>query len=226
MVGVGVNDVPIVGEPVAYGVGFIALLAVLLSRFIANYPITLAHEGGHMLALLVTFRGTDGWTMEDNADGATDPGRGGIWFFTLFVAFVGYAAPPFLGLAAAALIAAGNPWAVLLASIVLSLFAVALSRNGLAFLVPALIVFGLGWLLLSGSSELQAAFAVGIAWFLLFGGLLDNLRLLGNRSGDGHRLAGMTLIPNFLWNLAWVVVALVALIVGGQFLLRPGYDIG
>ena len=36
----------------------------------------------------------------------------------------------------------------------------------------------------------------------------------------------MTLIPNFIWNLLWIVVAVVSLIVGGQLLLRPGYDIG
>lgn len=228
MVGVdlAVNDVPIVGQPLAFGVGFIALLLVLLSQLLARYPITLAHEGGHMLALAITLRGIKGWELEDNADGGTDPGREGIWFFTLFVVFIGYAAPPLLGLAAAGLIAAGNPWAVLLASIVLSLFTVALSRNGLAFLIPALIVFGLGWLLLKGSASLQAAFAVGIAWFLLFGGFLRNLRLLQAASSDGARLARMTLIPNFIWNLLWIFVAVVSLIVGGQLLLRPGYDIG
>jgi hypothetical protein len=226
MGGLGVNDVPIVGEPVAYGTGFIALLLVLLSQYLARYPITLAHEGGHMLALAITLRGIRGWRLEDNADGGTDPGREGIWFFTLFVVFLGYAAPPLLGLAAAALIAAGNPWAVLLASIVLSLFAVALSRNGLAFLIPALIVVGLGWSLLGGSASLQAAIAVGVAWFLLFGGLLRNIRLLQAVSSDGARLARMTLIPNILWNLAWIFVAVVALIVGGQLLLRPGYSAG
>ena len=35
VVGVGVNDVPIVGEPVAYGTGFIAFLLVCFSRYLA-----------------------------------------------------------------------------------------------------------------------------------------------------------------------------------------------
>jgi hypothetical protein len=104
--------------------------------------------------------------------------------------------------------------------------AVALSRNALAFVVPALIVIGLTWLLLAGSGSLQAAFAVGIAWFLLLGGLLDNVRLLQGRSGDGGALAKLTLIPNVIWSLVWIFVAVVTLIVGGQLLLRPGYAIG
>jgi len=228
MVGVdlAVNDVPIVGEPIAFGVGFIALLVVLLSRFLAKYPVTMAHEGGHMLANLFTLRGNEYWKLEDNADGETMPGSAGNWFTRTIGSIVGYAAPPLLGLAAAALIAAGNPWAVLLATIVFSVLAVGLSRNGLAFLIPALIALGLTWLLLAGSGPLQAAFAVGIAWLLLFGGLLDNLRNLSGRTGDGDALAKTTLIPSFVWNLLWLFVAVVALIVGGQLLLRPGYDIG
>lgn len=224
--GLGVNDVAIVGEPVAYGVGFIALLLVLLSSVLGVYPITLAHEGGHMLANLATLIGNNGWKLKDDATAVTASKSSGIWLIQLVTAFVGYATPPLLGLAAAALIAAGNPWAVLLATIVLCVLAVALSRNGLAFLIPALIALGLTWLLIAGSGALQAAVAVGIAWFLLIGGFVDALRLLAAPSSDGSELAKLTLIPNFLWSLTWVFVGLVALIVGGQLLLRPGYDIG
>jgi hypothetical protein len=199
---------------------------VLLSRFVANYPITLAHEGGHMLTNLLTLRGNDYWRLEDNADGLTVSKESGFWLTQLVVFFFGYATPPLLGLAAAALIARSNAWAVLLATIVLCVLAVALSRNALAFVVPALIVIGLTWLLLAGSGSLQAAFAVGIAWFLLLGGLLDNVRLLQGRSGDGGALAKLTLIPNVIWSLVWIFVAVVTLIVGGQLLLRPGYAIG
>ncbi|GLZ45255.1 membrane protein [Actinomycetospora sp. NBRC 106375] len=225
-VGLGVNDVPIVGEPLAYGVGFIALLLVLGSRYLVAYINTLAHEGGHMLANLVTLRGTDYWELEDNADGGTMPKNVGGWIRKNIGSFVGYPTPPLLGLAAAALIAVGNPWAVLLASIVLSVLAVALSKGGLAFLVPTLVVLGLTWLLLAGSGNLQAVFAVGIAWVLLIGGFVKNVSLLGAPSQDGANLAGRTLIPNFVWSLIWIFIALVALIVGGQLLLRPGYGIG
>jgi hypothetical protein len=228
MVGVdlAVNDVPIVGEPIAFGTGFIALLLVLFSRYVIAYVNTLAHEGGHMLANLVTLRGTEYWELEDNADGGTMPKNVGGWIRKNIGSFVGYATPSLLGLAGAALIAAGNPWAVLLASIVFSVLAVALSKNGLAFLVPALVALGFTWLLIAGSDTLQAAIAVGLAWVLLIGGLVKNFSLLQKPSQDGAHLAGRTLIPNFVWSLVWIFIAVVALIVGGQLLLRPGYDIG
>ncbi|GAA4885808.1 M50 family metallopeptidase [Actinomycetospora straminea] len=228
MVGVdlGVNAVPIVGEPVAYGTGFIALLLVLISRYIIGYPLTLAHEGGHMLANLFLLRGNDGWELEENAEAGTKWKNAGGWIRKNLGSFIGYTAPPLLGLGAAALIAAGNPWAVLLATIVLCILAVGLSRNGLAFIVPALIVTGLTWLLLAGSSALQAAVAVGLAWVLLFGGLLQTIRNLSGRTGDGDALFSRTWIPNAIWNLIWLFIAVVALIVGGQLLLRPGYMLG
>jgi hypothetical protein len=225
-VGLGVNDVPIVGEPVAFGTAFIALLLVLISRYLVGYPLTLAHEGGHMLNNLLLLRGNNGWTLDDNAEAATEWKNAGGWIRKNIGSFIGYATPPLLGLAAAALIAVGNPWAVLLATIILCILAVGLSRNGLAFLVPALIVLGLAWLLLFGSGPLQAAFAVGIAWVLLFGGLLETVRNLSGKTGDGEALVGRTWIPHVVWNLVWFFIAVVALIVGGQLLLRPGYGIG
>jgi hypothetical protein len=224
VVGVGVNDVPIVGEPVAYGTGFIALLLVLLSRYLSFYPITLAHEGGHMINNLVLQRGNDGWTLDDDATAGTAFKNAGNWLVKNIGNFVGYATPPLLGLAAAALIAAGNPWAVLMASIFLSVLAVALSRNALSFLVPALIVLGFTWLLLAGSAALQAAFAVGTAWLLLFGGLRQ--AVMHFPSDDGAKLASRTWIPNLVWTALWLFIAVVALVVGGQLLLRPGYEVG
>ena len=48
-VGLGVNDVSIVGEPVAYGAGFIALLFVGFSTYIARYFYYYAAAGGPLL---------------------------------------------------------------------------------------------------------------------------------------------------------------------------------
>ena len=223
-VGLGVNDVPIVGEPVAYGTGFIALLLVLLSRYVTFYPVTMAHEGGHMLNNLILQRGNDGWTLDDDATAGTAFKNAGNWLVKNIGNFVGYLTPPLFGLAAAALIAAGNPWAVLLASIIFSVLALALSRNGLAFLVPALIVLGFTWLLVAGSASLPTAFAVGTAWLLLLGGLRQSVMMFP--SDDGDKLASRTLIPNIVWTAIWFFIALVSLIVGGQLLLRPGYDLG
>ena len=225
-VGLGVNDVPIVGEPVAFGAGFIALLVVGFSTVVGGYFYTFAHEGGHVLALVVLARRVFGFWLYDKGQMKGLTKGNDRRLAAIFVGFAGYATPPLLGLAGAALIAAGNPWAVLLAAIVLSLLALLVARNPLAFTIPLLVVLGLGATLLRGSVEIQAFAAVGVVWFLLISGAAEALSFRG-RKGDASNLAEWTVIvPAFVWELLWAFIALVALIVGGQLLLRPGYDIG
>lgn len=43
---------------------------------------------------------------------------------------------------------------------------------------------------------------------------------------DAAFLSRATLLPRSLRYVVWVGLALIALVVGGQLLLRPGYDIG
>lgn len=222
MGGLGVNAVPIVGQPIAYGIGFVVLVIAGSVRVLSRYFSTFAHEGGHMLAILLTLRPLVGFTIDDNADAETTWLGGGA-ISTFLIRVVGYATPPWLGVAGAALIADGNPWAVLLAALVLSIAGVAASRNALAFTVPAIVVLGVGWLLIRGTPALSAAVAVGIVWLLLFNGAADALDFSGRKT-DAALLAGqVVIIPAVAWELLWAVLAVIALIVGGQLLLRPGY---
>jgi hypothetical protein len=230
MVGVdlAVNDVPIVGEPVAYGAGFIALLVVAFSTVIGSYFSTFAHEGGHMLAAVGTMRRLTGYWIYERTSGLRGLTRHEgpqPAFANVVVSVAGYLVPSLLGLAGAALIAAGNPWAVLVASVVFSLLALLPARNPLAFTIPLLAVLGLGAALLEGTGTVQAFAAAGVVWFLLIVGLVESYQLPSN-GGDAASLASRTLIPGFVWKLFWLSVSLISLIVGGQLLLRPGYAIG
>ena len=209
-VGLGVNNVPIVGQPIAYGAGFIALLFVGFSTFIGWYFYLYAAAGGQLLTLVGLVQPIDGFGMYDEypASGSlVVGGRGSV--VSLLVRIAGGVAPPLLGLAGAALIAAGNPWAVLLAATILSILALLVARNALAFTIPLLVVLGLGAALLYGSEEQQAFAATFVVWFLLIAGTVWAFR----------RKA-------VLWRLLFSFVAVVALIVGAQLLLRPGYGIG
>ncbi len=225
-VGVGVNDVPIVGEPVAYGLGFLILILVLASGLTQRYFLTFAHEGGHVLATIFTFRRYDGFEIDDQSGGATKlrPLRWRI--STPIIFFFGYPAPLLFGLGAAGLIAAGNPWAVLLITGLSGLLGVLAGANNLARLVSALVFLGIGWALLDATARVQAGAAVGIAWFLLISGFADLVRVRLTATVDAQALARMTLVPRVVWALIWVVIGLFCLIVGGQLLLRPGYAIG
>lgn len=225
MVGVGVNGVPIVGEPVAYGAGFVALLIVAFSTVVGGYFSTFAHEGGHMLALVGTAQRVVDYELypRGSLKGRTRGQPGPLTNIVFLVA--GYLAPPLLGVAGAALIANGNPWAVLIAAIFFSVLALVAAANALAVTIPLLVVLGLGAALLRGSAETQAFAAAGVAWFLLISGTVAAFKLPAS-GGDAASLAGRTLIPGVVWKLFWILVSVVALIVGGQFLLRPGYAIG
>lgn len=228
-VGLGVNDVPIVGEPVAFGAGFIAFLFVCISTVIGSYFGTYAHEGGHMLAIVASARRLTGFRINPQLTGekgvTNHTGPPGAAVRRFFITLSGYLAPPLLGLAGAALIAAGNPWAVLVGAIFFSLLALLVARSPLAFTIPFLLVIGLGAALIKGSGPTQAFAAVAVTWFLLINGVLEAFRL-PSRGGDAASLASRTLIPGFIWKTLWVFVAIVSLIVGGQLLLRPGYSLG
>lgn len=102
----------------------------------------------------------------------------------------------------------------------LSLLALFPARNGLASLVPSLVVVGVGWALLRGTAMAQATVAAGVVWFLLISGAVDTFRL-PSRGGDAANLAEKTLIPGFLWKLLWIAIGLAALVAGTRLLLTP-----
>ncbi|MEJ2860307.1 M50 family metallopeptidase [Actinomycetospora flava] len=224
-VGLGVNDVPIVGEPVAFGAGFIALLFVCFSTYIARYFYFYAATGGSLLTLVGLAQPIGGYAIDEKGLVFGRLVVGGRGLPVVVLAYIaGYIGPPLLGVAGAALIAAGNPWAVLLGTTFLSLLALLVAGNPLGFTIPLLIVLGLGAALFYGSGDQQAFAAAFVVWFLLFGGIAGAFRASG-LGGERNTLAGRTFIPAVVWQLLFISVAIVSLIVGGQLLLRPGYDV-
>lgn len=210
---------PIVGQPVAYGMALAMLVLYVFAEFVGRYPLVLAHEGGHMLALILFLRPIDYWELNDNATGAT--GHADIKWApsTPIMTFAGYATPPLLGLGGAALIAAGNAWGVLILTLVLCILALVPARKcGLAFLIPLLIVLGVGWSLIDGSPDVRAAVAVGIVWYLLLGGIVRIFHVFRG-SGDSEDLRKMSLVPGIVWSLLWVLIGFICLIKGGSLLL-------
>jgi hypothetical protein len=224
-VGLGVNDVSIVGEPLAYGAGFIALLVVAFSTYIGFYFYAYAAAGGPLLVLVALAQYIEGFWLYGQGVVGNKVGVGGGWATRVLAALSRYLAPPLFGLAGAELIASGNPWAVLACAIFLSILALLVARNALAFTIPLLVVLGLGAALLNGSAKQQAFAAVFVVWFLLIAGTVQTFRIPPAK-GSTDVLPRLTLIPSVVWRLLWIVVAIVVLIVGAQLLLRPGYEIG
>lgn len=210
--------VPVVGAPVVAGAGFIALLLVTLTGPWARSLVTVAHEGGHMLFAVLTFRGFDGFELDEQANGGTSVKDQSWGVGYLLTVVVGYFTPSLLGLGGAAVLAEGNAWGVL-ASVVVLLFAAYLyAENALAFLVTTIALAVVLVVLWRGSLMVQVTLAVLAVWWLLLGGVRSAVLMSRGASSDAGRLQRATWIPALVWQTLWVGTALVCLYAGGRLL--------
>lgn len=222
--------IPVIGEPLAFGIGFVVLVLVAFTGVLADSLVTVAHEGGHMLTNLLTGRGNERFTLdekEDRVDGATYPVDPGGWLSRLIVGVSGYPTPPLVGLGGAYVIADGNSFGVLLVGIVLLAAALLVADGTSAWVSTGAALAGVAWAVIAGSPYVQAAVAVGLVWLLLVGGVRQVVADRGG--GDGRNLRNLTLIPVPVWYGVFLVIAVVSLWVGGRVLLgysQPGTAAG
>jgi hypothetical protein len=216
--------IPVVGRPVAYGIGFLVLVLLAFTGGVADSVVTVAHEGGHMITALMTGRGVRAFVLigkENRTDGGTlvTPIRG-LGASDIIISFAGYATPPLAGLVGAYAVAHGNSWGVLWAAIVLLAAVLLVRSNGLARLITGLLAVGIFWAAIAGPAGLQAAVAVGAVWLLLIGGLAQVI--VDHGGGDGEHLSGWTWIPRVFWFACWLVIAALSLWFGARVILGYG----
>ncbi|MCO5969648.1 MULTISPECIES: M50 family metallopeptidase [Actinoallomurus] len=207
--------------------GVVALVAVSFRSVwhVLRNVVTIAHEGGHAFAALVTGRQLQGIRLHSDTSGVT-VSRGRPYGPGMIVtAFAGYVTPPLLGLGAAGLLAAGHITALLWASIVLLAAILVMVRNAygvVSVVTTGAVIFAVSWY---GSATVQAAFAYAFTWFLLLAGARPVVELQSKRSGgrapdsDADQLARLTGMPGLLWVFGFGVVAVAALLAGGSWLL-------
>lgn len=210
--------VPVVGQPVVYGAAFVVLLLVVFTGPWARSLVTVAHEGGHMIVSVLTFRGFRHFELESNADGATTLTDGSWGAGDLLMRLSGYLFPPLVGLGGAAVLVRGNAWGVLAAAAVLLFVSFLYARGGLANVITAVALAGVVLVLWRGSQLAQVALAAGAVWLLLMGGLVDTVRMSRTGTADAAFMARRTLVPAIVWQAGWLLVALVCLYVGGRLL--------
>ena len=218
------QNITVVGEPVAYGIGFLVLVVVAFTGGLAATIVRVAHEGGHMLGALITGNRVVGFELEDGDETTGSGGtyyQGGARGFLSEVVnkFAGYATPPLTGLGGAYVVADGNAWGVLLIGVVLLLAVLLIPEiNPFALLITGLLLVGIVWAIIAGGPGVQAALAVGLVWLLLIGGLRTVL-VRNVRSDDVKKLAANTVIPRAVWFAGWLAIAVASLWVGGRVLL-------
>ncbi|MDN5749270.1 MAG: M50 family metallopeptidase, partial [Pseudonocardia sp.] len=88
----------LVGQDVvaAMGVAMLFLLAWSPTAQWLGPLVTVAHEGGHMVVLLLTGRGVQHFSLTDGGGGATQPSRDG-WISSILSGVAGYTTPPLVG---------------------------------------------------------------------------------------------------------------------------------
>ncbi|MDG4793327.1 M50 family metallopeptidase [Micromonospora sp. WMMD1082] len=209
--------------------GLVALLVVStrLPWRVARNAITIAHEGGHALAALLTGRKLRGIRLHSDTSGLTlSAGRptGPGMVLTLLA---GYLAPPLVGLGGAWLLAGNRITLLLWVAVILLLAMLVMIRNVfgmLSLLITGGAVLAVSWY---ASPQVQAAFAWTGVWFLLLGGVrpvveLQRLRAQrGMPASDADQLAGITPLPAFFWVVLFGLVNLAVLITGGLMLAGP-----
>jgi peptidase M50B-like protein len=217
----------------------VALAAVLHGRTwqVSRNVVTIAHEGGHALAALLTGRKLDGIKLHSDTSGVTvsrgKPHGPGM----VFTALAGYLTPPLLGMVFAGLLSLGRITLMLWASLALLAGMLVMIRNlygVLSVAVTGAMIFLVSWF---GNADVQSGFAYLAASFLLFAGARPVIELQRSRarqqapSSDADQLAYLTGVPGLAWVGLFAFVALMSLLAGGKLLVPetwtlPGLPVG
>jgi hypothetical protein len=211
-------QVPLPG-PVAALVGLAVLVVVATHTLwrLADHFDTMAHEGAHAVVASTMGFTVLGVTMgQDTGGGTTYLGRNGAR--RLLTCFVGYLGPSAFGLFAAKLIETGHVVTVLWVAIILLVLLLFLVRKSFGIVsVPvaiALIVVSMRY----ADQGLQEVISYVLTWLLLLSGVRTAM-VHGADATDAHTLASLTHLPRRLWALLWIAGTLLAVIIGGNWLV-------
>jgi hypothetical protein len=214
--------IPVVGQPVAWALGLVALLLIVFTGTWAMSLVTVAHEGGHFAMSVLSGRRPTHVELKDDGGGETVHSRpvwGLGWILTILA---GYLTPPLLGLAGATAIRNGLSWSVLWAAVILLFAGYFQAKGGLTNAVVLLAGAGIAWAAVAGNTTIRAAVAVGLVWIMLFGAI-KSLTWLGTGGGtsDPALLRKATWIPGILWVALFWAVAVSCLFFGAKRILIP-----
>lgn len=192
---------------------------------LARHVVTIAHEGAHGVAALVSGRRLAGIRLHSDTSGLTVSRGRSTGPGMVATALAGYVGPALLGLGAAYLLHQRHALAVLWLAVLLLGLLLLQIRNfyGLyAVLVAGVGVFAVSWW---GSDQVQSLAAYTGTWFLLLAAPRPVLELQGQRrrgrarTSDADILARLTPLPGIAWVGFFLLVTGGCLVVGARWLL-------
>ncbi|MBO3747898.1 M50 family metallopeptidase [Streptosporangiaceae bacterium NEAU-GS5] len=218
------QDAPPVWLVAVTGVAAFVVVAYSRAWHISRGLITIAHEGGHALAAVLTRRKLRGIRLHSDTSGVTVTKGNPTGFGMILTAAAGYVSPSLVGFGAAFLTSDGLITLLLWGVLALLACMLLLIRN--FFGAVTLLVVGGAVFALSAFAppRYQMAAAYTATWFLLLGGVRPILELRSKRrrgrapDSDADQLARLTRIPGGLWVFVFLLVSLAALAAGGYLM--------
>lgn len=214
------------GERAVLATALVALALVVVPQAwrLARHVVTIAHEGAHGVAALLSGRRLAGIRLHSDTSGLTVSKGKRTGPGMVATAFAGYVGPALLGLGAAYLLRERHALAVLWLVVLLLTLLLLQIRNFYGLYV--VLVAGLGVLAVSwwGSETAQSLAAYTGTWFLLVAAPRPVLELQGSRrtgrarDSDADLLARLTRVPGIVWVVVFLAVTAGCLVVGGRWL--------
>jgi hypothetical protein len=220
----------------APSLGLVVLAAAIAAAMVlapgawprTRHLVTIAHEGAHGVAALLSGRRLAGIRLHSDTSGLTVSKGRSSGPGMVATAASGYVGPALLGLGAAGLLARGYAVGVLWTLLVLLALLLLQIRNffGLwSVLVAGTALFAVTWW---APADVQLLAAYVVTWFLLLAAPRPVVELQGERrsgrgrGSDADVLARLTRVPGLVWVGMFLVVTLGCLLGGGALLLPPG----
>lgn len=221
------TQAPLDAGAVAFSLAVALALVVVPALWrVTRHVVTIAHEGAHGVAALVSGRRLAGIRLHSDTSGLTVSKGRARGPGMVLTAFAGYVGPSLIGLGASFLLSRHHAVAVLWS--VLALLALLLLQIRNFFGLYVVLVAGAGVFAVSwwGSGQLPSMAAYVGTWFLLLAGPrpvleLQALRRRGRaRDSDADLLARLTGVPGVVWVGVFLVVTIGCLALGATWLLR------
>lgn len=212
--------VPLPGSE-AILVGLAALVVVFIPflwPLVEQFNV-MAHEGAHAVVGSIMGFGIESVKIDGESRGVTDyvhaPDTGPRRTLTRFV---GYLGPSGFGLCAAKLIETGHVVTVLWLAIMFLVLLLFLIRKSFAIISVPVAIALLAYVMRHAHDGLEVVIVYGMTWLLLLSGVRVAVAD-GAGAGDAGNLSRTTHIPSQIWALLWLAGTLLAVVVGGKWLV-------
>jgi Peptidase M50B-like len=200
------------GEAALIGLAALAIVVIPFLWTLVDHLDTMAHEGIHaLLAAAVGFSVLE-FVLNRDASGHVRHTVEGFGVRVVLVAVAGYLGPSAFGLGAARLIETGHVIAVLWLAMV-SVISVSFGLISVPLAVALLAL-----VMRDSRSGLEEFIVYLLTWLMLLSGVRNAIRH-GAGAGDARNLAAFTHLPRHLWALVWAAGTVLALFVGGSWLV-------